>query len=135
VIDQLRTLARDLARDRGHELCANARFDRAGYRRELLERDGASELWLLTWLPTQITPIHDHDGPGACVVVSGELFEETFAIAGEHAIRTSARRRSVGACDLVDATTVHRVRALTTTISLHLVIPTAREVRTFAEAA
>ncbi len=41
--------------------------------------DGEPEVWLLTWLPGQGTPWHDHGGSaGAFVVVSGTLVEQTL---------------------------------------------------------
>jgi mannose-6-phosphate isomerase-like protein (cupin superfamily) len=54
------------------------RFDlrRRWYGRLAEEAD--HEVWLLTWLPGQVTELHDHGGSaGAFVVVSGALTEQT----------------------------------------------------------
>ena len=47
----------------GEAVCA----DQANYVRTLLYRDARSEMLLLTWLPGQFSPVHDH-GVSGCVV-------------------------------------------------------------------
>lgn len=47
----------------------------------LLERTEQHEVWLLSWLPGQHTPLHDHGGAtGAFTVVSGTLSERAFPL-------------------------------------------------------
>jgi predicted metal-dependent enzyme (double-stranded beta helix superfamily) len=56
------------------------RFDPAQRWYHRLAAEADHEVWLLTWLPSQGTDLHDHGGSaGAFVVVSGELTETTVA--------------------------------------------------------
>jgi hypothetical protein len=69
-------------------------------------RDRRVDVWLISWLPTQGTQLHDHGGSaGAFTVVSGELSEAVFAGRG---LRERAHRagRSIG----FDGRYVHDVR-------------------------
>jgi hypothetical protein len=48
--------------------------DKRWHRR--LHRDARVDLWLISWLPSQTTNLHDHGGSaGAFTVVSGRLSE------------------------------------------------------------
>lgn len=52
--------------------------DRRWHRR--IYRDGHLDVWLISWLPSQGTELHDHGGSsGAFTVVSGELAETVVA--------------------------------------------------------
>src|SRR5258707_12756842 len=45
-----------------------------------LYRDARVDVWLISWLPTQGTQLHDHGGSaGAFTVVEGALTEAVFA--------------------------------------------------------
>jgi len=66
----------------GEAVCA----DQANYVRTLLYRDERSEMLLLTWLPGQVSPAHDH-GVSGCVVrvVCGVATEHMYASADDAA--------------------------------------------------
>jgi cysteine dioxygenase len=131
LVTSLRTI---VTRD-GARLRSRARFTETDYHRELVgQRDGA-EIWLLSWLPGQITPIHDHGGAhSACTVLSGELYEERFVRRRGRTVDVGGMHRRPGMHDLIGLDVIHRVRPLVPTISLHVVIPGA-EGMTYAEAA
>lgn len=53
-----------------------------------LYRDRRVDVWLIAWLPTQGTELHDHGGSsGAFTVVSGALTETVVAGSGTRALR------------------------------------------------
>ena len=57
---------------------------------------GAAQVWLLSWLPGQGTPLHDHGtSAGAFAVVRGTLSERVVA-AGRNEVRESADRLTAG---------------------------------------
>lgn len=52
------------------------RYDPDGRCAALISADSAHEVWLLSWLPGQYVPLHDHDDvTGAFTVVHGVLNE------------------------------------------------------------
>jgi hypothetical protein len=54
-------------------------YDAAERWHQRLYRDQRVDLWLISWLPTQGTQLHDHGGSsGAFTVVSGELSESVY---------------------------------------------------------
>jgi Cysteine dioxygenase type I len=82
-------------------------------------RDRRVDVWLISWMPTQGTLLHDHGGSaGAFTVVCGQLVESTFARPGrqlgELRERTLAAGRSVG----FDARYVHDVRNIGSSAAL-----------------
>jgi Cysteine dioxygenase type I len=85
-------------------------------------RDARVDVWLISWLPTQGTQLHDHGGSaGAFTVVSGELAEAVYLRSDQHAgtLRERAHRaeESVG----FSADYVHDVRNLSVSpaVSVH----------------
>jgi hypothetical protein len=89
-------------------------------------RDAAVDVWLISWLPSQGTQLHDHGGSaGSFTVVSGELAEAVYdrtdndADGGRGQLREHVRPAgcSVG----FDARYVHDVRnlSLAPAVSVH----------------
>ena len=57
-------------------------------------RDTRVDVWLLSWLPTQATQLHDHGGSsGAFTVITGELTEAVLT--GRRGIGSGERRALV----------------------------------------
>ena len=58
--------------------------DRERRRYELLYEDGRVDIWVLSWMPGQLTGFHDHDRSAVGLVcVRGELDERSLAVATE----------------------------------------------------
>src|SRR5215218_1534204 len=56
-----------------------------------------AQIWLLTWLPGQGTPLHDHgDSAGAFAVARGTLTERVVAAPPGAAVRQSSSDLAVG---------------------------------------
>jgi hypothetical protein len=145
----LANVLRDLVRDNAKDFLSQARFsDGAEYHRELIraapEFLAASqrlhavlrtrrpeglperfELWLLSWLPGQVTPIHDHGGmPTYTTVLSGAVLEERFERTHGARVRPIWNMvREVGDIDAIEATAIHRVRPIGSAVTLHLYVP------------
>ncbi len=76
-------------------------------------RDAQVDIWLITWLPTQGTQLHDHGGSaGSFTVVSGELAEATYVESGPHAGTLRERVHPAGRSVGFGAGYVHDVRNL-----------------------
>jgi cysteine dioxygenase len=114
---------------------ARARFDAIAYRRELVERTVDYELWLLSWLPGQATPIHDHGGvPSTCELLAGRLLEESFLAHPTGLVACGTCERFPGGRHIIASDAIHRVCALTPAISLHLYTPAAVDGRIYEAA-
>lgn len=75
-----------------------------------LYRDRRVDIWLISWLPSQGTQLHDHGGSaGALTVVGGELSEAVFVPAGRGAGSLRERILSDGRSVGFDAAYVHDV--------------------------
>jgi quercetin dioxygenase-like cupin family protein len=74
-------------------------------------RDGRLDVWLISWLPTQGTQLHDHGGSsGAFSVLSGEL-TETVVSSRRAGVRTASDHlRATGESVGFGAHYVHDVR-------------------------
>jgi len=97
------------------------------------ELDGA-QVWLLSWLPDQGTPLHDHGtSAGAFAVVSGTLTERVVA-AGRNAVRESADHLTVGRVRHFGPHYVHQVTNTQTepAISVHVYTPGLAWMNTYA---
>jgi len=127
----------DLVRDHGQAFRGRAVFQPASQasepRRERVHIAPDFEVWMLSWLPGQVTPIHDHGGAvTATTVLSGTVLEDRFVRVTDLEARpiwTMARRP--GDFDLIAATAIHRVRSIGHTVTLHLHAPACAEGRTF----
>ncbi|HET9620781.1 MAG TPA: cysteine dioxygenase family protein [Kofleriaceae bacterium] len=116
-----------LIRDRGEALARGARFVPGDhYHRECIHTAAGFEVWLLSWLPGQITPIHDHGGIlTVTTVLTGKVFEERFERTGAGlTVRpTWTTTRTAGDIDPIDLLEIHRVRPLVPSLTLHLYAP------------
>ena len=129
---------RALVRDHGPSLQANARFAAGSdYHRERLHAAPDLEVWLLSWLPGQITPIHDHGGAiTLTAVLSGTLIDERFARTRGLTVRpTGTVHRRPGELEPIDFAMVHRVRPLGRAISLHVYAPACADGQVYEVAA
>lgn len=108
-------------------------FDPAArYVRRLLA-DGDHEVWLLTWLPGQGTPWHDHGGSaGAFVVLQGALVEQTAAHGLVRGLKRIHRR---GASHGFGSEYVHRVtnEGPDPAVSLHVYAPRLDRMNDYAD--
>ena len=132
-------ILKDLVRDQGEIFHRRARFcGGAEYHRELVQAAPGFEVWLLSWLPGQVSPIHDHGGVvTVSTVLSGAVFEERFERTSGPLVRpTWAALREAGAIDPIDPTAIHRVRPVGSAVTLHLYLPTCADGQIYqAEAA
>jgi predicted metal-dependent enzyme (double-stranded beta helix superfamily) len=126
VESDLSSVLGDLVRDHGQ-----AWYRRAGFRegaecnRELVHTAEQLEVWLLSWLPGQITPIHDHGGAlTVTAVLSGTVLEERFERTSGPLVRpTWTTPRAAGDIDRLEPAAIHRVRPLGKVVTLHLYAP------------
>ena len=74
-------------------------------------RDRRVDVWLISWLPTQATQLHDHGGSsGSFTVLSGELAETVYVASGPRAGTLRERTHPAGRSIGFDARYVHDVR-------------------------
>lgn len=125
--DNLASRLYALVREHGEAYCARARaWQSEECRREMVHAEADIEVWMLWWRPDHVTPIHDHGGAiTTTTVLSGALFEESFARHHFGVRPTTSVRRDIGDYDTLAVPDVHRVRAIGPTISLHLHTPRA----------
>jgi hypothetical protein len=89
-------------------------------------RDRRVDLWLISWLPSQGTQLHDHGGSsGAFTVISGELSEAIYRPGHSEAAALAEHRRSAGAGIGFGDKYVHDVRNLGSepAVSVHAYSP------------
>jgi hypothetical protein len=97
-------------------------FDAQNRWHQRIYRDPGIDIWLISWLPTQGTQLHDHGGSsGSFTVVRGALAESTYLAHGPKAGRLVERVHSAGRSVGFDARYVHDVRNLGTepAVSVH----------------
>lgn len=134
----LGNILRSLVRDHGEAFHSRARFrEGAEYNRELVHTAADFQVWLLSWLPGQITPIHDHGGVvTVTTVLSGAILEERFERTCGSLVRpTWTTRRVVGDIDRLDPAAIHRVRPVGNVVTLHLYVPTCADGQVYQAAA
>ena len=93
-----------------------------------------AQVWLLTWLPGQGTPLHDHGGSaGAFAVVRGALTEDTVG-GPVGAVREVPTELSAGRVRPFGPHHVHRVtnRGTLPAVSVHAYTPGLRSMSTYA---
>lgn len=120
----------DLVRDHGTSFRGLARFqDGPECFHERVHATADFEVWLLSWLPGQITPIHDHGGAvTAATVLSGSLIEERFVRTTGFNVRPVwTMPRVAGDADRIEAAAIHRVRPIGNAVTLHLYVPASTE--------
>jgi predicted metal-dependent enzyme (double-stranded beta helix superfamily) len=84
-----------------------------------------AQVWLLSWLPEQGTPLHDHGtSAGAFSVVRGTLTERVVAV-GRNSLRQSTSELSAGRVRHFGPHYVHRVTNTGTeaAVSVHVYTP------------
>lgn len=104
----------------------------ARYYRRLLATDD-HEAWLLTWLPGQGTPWHDHGGSaGAFVVLQGTLTER---VARHGLVRGGRHVHDRGSAHAFGSRYVHRVtnEGSDPAVSLHVYAPRLTSMTDYAE--
>jgi hypothetical protein len=88
-------------------------FDAENRWHQRIYRDPRVDIWLISWLPSQGTQLHDHGGSaGAFSVVSGELAEATYVRTGPQAASLRERVHHAGRSVGFDHRYVHDVRNL-----------------------
>ena len=88
-------------------------FDAETRWHQRIYRDSAVDVWLITWLPSQGTQLHDHGGSaGSFTVVSGELAEAVLVRTGTGTGVLQEHTRPAGSSVGFDARYVHDVRNL-----------------------
>ena len=76
LIDYARFVAAEVAAGR----YPYVRYEEAERWHQRLYRDRRVDIWLISWLPSQGTQLHDHGGSaGAFTVLAGELSEASYA--------------------------------------------------------
>jgi hypothetical protein len=97
------------------------------------ELDGA-QVWLLTWLPGQGTPLHDH-GPsaGAFAVARGTLTERVVAAPRGRRVHETTNRLEAGRLRYFGSHYVHQVtnRDAEAAVSVHVYAPALRLMNTY----
>jgi hypothetical protein len=119
-----------LVRDHGKTFRGLARFqDGPECFHERVYATADFEVWLLSWLPGQVTPIHDHGGAvTATTVLSGSLIEERFVRTfGLNVRPVWTMPRVAGDADRIEASAIHRVRPIGNVVTLHLYVPASTE--------
>jgi hypothetical protein len=107
----------DIVRRVGDEvrrgLYPQIRFDSETRWHERLHRDVFLDIWLITWMPTQGTLLHDHgNSNGAFAVVSGELSEAVYAPRGRAGEKIVELGRGTGESVGFGSHYIHDVRNL-----------------------
>ena len=97
------------------------------------ELDGA-QIWLLTWLPTQGTPLHDHGASaGAFAVARGTLTERVVAAPRGRRVHETTSELETGRLRLFGSHYVHQVTNAGTVpaVSVHVYAPALRHMNTY----
>ena len=85
-------------------------------------RDPRIDIWLISWLPTQCTELHDHGGSsGAFTVLAGELSEAVPSPAGVR--DTVARRPGRASASARTTSTTCATSAAEPAVSVHAYSP------------
>jgi len=85
-----------------------------------------AQIWLLTWLPGQGTPLHDHgDSAGAFAVAGGSLTETQIATGGPGRPRETVSELPAGRLRYFGPRYVHQVtnRGAEPAVSIHVYAP------------
>ena len=87
------------------------RFDPEQRWHQRVYRDQRVDVWLISWLPSQGTQLHDHGGSaGSFTVVSGQLSEAVYVATGARAGTLRERVHQAGRSIGFDAHYIHDVR-------------------------
>jgi predicted metal-dependent enzyme (double-stranded beta helix superfamily) len=121
LVDHVRAFAAEV--DAGRYPYVQYNADNRWHQR--LYRDQRLDIWLISWLPTQGTQLHDHGGSsGAFTVLSGQLNEAIYRRSALHGPLTE-QLRSTGAAVGFGPRYVHDVRNLSSepAVSVHAYSP------------
>ena len=94
----------------------------------------AAQVWLLSWLPGQGTPLHDHGGSaGAFAVVDGALTELTVTDRGDGGVRDAEARLTAGRVRPFGPHHVHQVTntGAVPAVSVHVYTPRLTVMNTY----
>ncbi|HSY14720.1 MAG TPA: cysteine dioxygenase family protein [Jatrophihabitantaceae bacterium] len=87
------------------------KFDPLARWHQRVYRDRRVDVWLISWLPSQGTQLHDHGGSaGSFTVIAGELAEAVYVPTGPRAGSLRERVHRAGRSIGFDARYVHDVR-------------------------
>jgi len=80
------------------------------YGRRLVCHGGHYELMVMTWLPGDVSAIHDHGGAEwGAVQCFGEALHDTFSLEGMRLIATGSRPYQPGDIQYVDSSLIHQM--------------------------
>ena len=103
----------------------NVQYDAENRWHQRLYRDSHFDIWLISWLPSQSTQLHDHGGSsGAFAVLSGDLDEAIYQdVRGRGVLQE--HRRSAGEAFGFGPKHIHDVRNLSSepAVSVHAYSP------------
>jgi predicted metal-dependent enzyme (double-stranded beta helix superfamily) len=86
-------------------------FDARSRWHQRIYRDPRVDVWLISWMPTQGTQLHDHGGSsGSFTVISGQLTEAVYVPSGPRAGSLRERVHPAGRSVGFDSRYVHDVR-------------------------
>ncbi len=132
-VDELVALVRGIAAT--PDLWSHAlRFDPAQRYYAKLDSEPGVDVWLLTWLPSQSTELHDHGGSSAAIaVVHGDLAEVRADATG----RLTTHLRRSGTAHALGAGVVHDVGHAGTgnAVSIHAYSPPLSHMRYYEASA
>jgi cysteine dioxygenase len=115
-----------LSRYRGQDWRERVSFDGDRYQRVVLFSRESYDIYLLCWLKGQASPIHDHPDNGCLLrVMEGQLDEQQFRVEpGDGLSPLGGGRLAAGDLSYLERqSVVHRIEALTDTVSLHIYSP------------
>ncbi|MGW5050307.1 cysteine dioxygenase [Actinokineospora sp. NPDC004072] len=99
-VRQLRSLTQQIGAAFGPELAEIARYDPQSRWWTRLALTEGVELWLLSWLPGQATPPHDHGGAAGSFTVVRGVLSERYRYPGspeQHGLRRTGDTVAFGA--------------------------------------
>jgi hypothetical protein len=100
----------------------------------LHEELGAAQVWLLSWLPDQGTPLHDHGwSAGAFAVVRGTLTERVVAVGRGGPVQETEAELTVGRVRHFGPHYVHQVTNIAPepAVSVHVYTPALSRMNTY----
>jgi hypothetical protein len=122
LVDYTRFVAKEVAAGR----YPYVEYDEQERWHQRLYRDRRVDLWLISWLPSQGTQLHDHGGSaGAFTVLSGELSEAVYRAGHSETDALTERRRESGLAIGFGEGYIHDVRNLGSepAVSVHAYSP------------
>lgn len=107
------------------------------YHRNLIIESAFAQLFILTWLPTQGSKIHDHANSNCCIrVLSGAMWERIFCLLPGALNRVLCIGENTWGPGLVTSAEIHSVAncdSETTLVTLHLYSPPLQDMKFYSE--